>query len=331
MPEKDERSQFMPDEIPFGEVVKRAAPLMKLEGVEAGEPLEEGCAQLVLFNGKKIRQVFHGGEWRFSIVDVIRAIVETEKPSRYWSELKTQLSETEGFDELFGKIEQLKMEGADGKMYPTEAVNVETLMRIIQSIPSKKAEPFKRWLAKVGYERIQETHDPEISVKRAILNWQVQGRTNEWIEARLRSIVIRKELTDEWKDRGIVGQQYGHLTGIIAQETFGILPSAHSKLKGLGNHNLRDHMTDLELVFTMLGEKSTTAIAQATDAQGLVPNARAARSGGKVAGDARKGLENKLGKSVVSPSNFLGRPDREPGNLPSKQLRIPKGVDLRED
>jgi hypothetical protein len=270
----------------------------------------EGELQLVLFKGKEIRQIFHNNEWFFSVVDVLSAITDSTQPRRYWSDLKTQLSEKEGYSELLGKIEQLKMAAADGKLHATDAVNVETLFRIIQSVPSPKAEPFKRWLARTGYERIQEFQDPEIGVKRAMVNWQIQGRSDDWIEARLRSIVVRHELTSEWAQRGVKeGVEYGYLTNIISKETFGLKTNEHKKLKGLKHHNLRDHMTDLELVLTMLGEKSTAAIAHSTDAQGLQQNAVAAKSGGKVAGDARKGLEQQLGHSVVSQQNFLNGKD----------------------
>src|ERR1700685_1052644 len=185
----DERLGRIKD-IPFEEVVKRAAPLIpKQESEETGPTLEEGMAQLALFDGVEIRKLFHDGEWYFSVVDVVAAITGTDNPRRYWSDLKRKLTETEGFSQLYEKIVQLRMASSDGKLYLTDTANSETLLRIIQSIPHKKAEPFKRWLAKVGYERIQETQDPEISVKRAILNWQAQGRTNDWIESRLRSIV----------------------------------------------------------------------------------------------------------------------------------------------
>ena len=298
-------------DITLEEVIKKVAKVKK-EGIarQPDDPdavvAHEGEFQLVLFKGKRIRQVFHNNEWFFSVVDAIEAIVETDRPRKYWSDLKNQLSEKEGFIELSDKIGQLRMPGADGKMYPTDSVNVETLFRIIQSIPSPKAEPFKKWLAKVGYERIQEFQDPEISVKRAMLNWQVQGRTEDWIEARLRSIITRNELTSEWAQRGVAeGIEYGFLTNVISKETFGFKTQEHKKLKGLKHHNLRDHMTDLELMFTMLGEKSTAAIAQSSDAQGVNQNARAAESGGRVAGNARKGLEKQLGHSIISRQNFL--------------------------
>ena len=168
------------------------------------EIIEEGQAQISLFKGKEVRQVFHNNEWYFSIVDVVEAVTGSDRPSKYWDDLKVQLADKEDFSELSGKIGKLPMPSADGKLRPTEVVNVETLFRVVQSIPSKRAEPFKRWLAKVGYERIQEIQNPEIGVKRAMLQWQIQGRTDDWIDARIRSIVTRKELTGEWKDRGIV-------------------------------------------------------------------------------------------------------------------------------
>lgn len=308
MTDKKQLSKDFGLDIPKDEAIGRAAKATsadtKVQGTDVNI-IEEGEGQIALFKGKEVRQVFHNNEWFFSIVDVIEAVTESPSPSRYWSELKKQLSEDEGFSELFGNIEQLKMKSSDGKKYATDAVNVETLFRIVQSIPSAKAEPFKRWLAKTGYERIQEIQNPEIGVKRAILQWQVQGRSEDWIDARIRSIVTRKDLTDEWRDRGIEGQEYGQLTNIISRKTFGIDTAAHKKLKGLKAHNLRDHMTDLELIFTMLGEKSTTAIAVATDAKGYKENADAAASGGKVAGDARRGLEAKLGKSITTKENFL--------------------------
>jgi DNA-damage-inducible protein D len=297
------------DDMPIDEIVTRAAAAERKEGKapSAQESVAfEGELQLALFKGKEIHKVFHDNEWYFSVVDVIEAITGTERPRQYWGDLKKQLSEKEGFRELYEKIVQLKMPSSDGKMYQRDAVNVETLFRIIQSVPSPTAEPFKRWLAKVGYERIEEFQNPEIGVKRAIVNWQLQGRSDDWIEARLRAIIVRHELTSEWAKRGIQeGMEYGYLTNIISLETFGLKTGDHKKLKGLSSQNLRDHMTDFELVLTMLGEKSTAAIAQTIDAQGLEENADAAHSGGKVAGDARKGLERQLKRSVVSKENFL--------------------------
>lgn len=211
------------------------------------------------------------------------------------------------------EIGQLPMPGSDGKMYPTDVANTETLLRIIQSVPSKNAEPFKRWLARVGYERIQEIQDPEIAIKRAILTYQIQGRSDDWIEKRIRGIVVRNGLTDEWKARGIEeGREYAILTNVISTTTFeGVQVEDHKRLKGLRkSHNLRDHMTDLELIFTMLGEKSTTEIAVAKDAQGFDENLSAAASGGRIARSARRELEKETGQLVLSRTNFLGKDSR---------------------
>jgi len=299
-------SKILPPNMPFEELRKRAAPEMGPLGRDDGAPVEQGDSQMVLFEGISIRKIFHENQWHFAVVDIIAALTGSDRPSKYWSDLKTKLVKDEGFSELSDKIGQLKMQASDGKFYLTDTVTVETALRIIQSIPSRKAEPFKRWLAQVGYERIQEIQDPEIAVKRAILMWQAQGRTSDWIEARLRCIVVRRELTDQWQRGGITGSEYGRLTNIVSKQTFDLDTAQHKNLKGLSSrHNLRDHMTDLELVFTMLGEKSTAEIARASEAVGFVENAVAARSGGRVAGDARRDLERQLRKTVVSRSNFL--------------------------
>jgi hypothetical protein len=310
----------MPRDEALEKIAKATREEVSLKSVPA-KFIEEGSAQIALFKGKEVRQVFHDNEWYFSIVDVIAAVTETDRPRQYWTDLKSQLSEKEGYSELYDNFVQLKMPAQDGRMRETDAVNVETLFRIVQSIPSKKAEPFKKWLAKVGYERIQEIQNPEIGVKRAILQWQVQGRTDDWIDARVRSIVTRKELTSEWDKRGIEGDEYGKLTNIISRKTFGVDTAAHKKLKGLKNQNLRDHMTDLELIFTMLGEKSTAAIAVSTDAQGYDENAEAATSGGKIAGEAARTLEKKLGRSIASKDNFLsgGKRENDPEQLTFKK------------
>ena len=270
--------------------------------------INEGQFEIAEFRGKEVRKVLHDDEWYFSVVDVIEAITESPRPAKYWNDLKTRLTEQEGFDQLSANIGKLKMPGADGRERPTDAANTETVFRIIQSIPSKKAEPFKRWLAKVGYERILEYQNPEIAIKRAIIDYKIKGYDDEWINARVRSIMARNDLTSEWSRRGVKeGMEYGILTNIIQEATFGIGVKDHKDLKHLRkSHNLRDHMTDIELIFTMLGERSTRDIAIATDAQGFFPNKRAAKDGGKVAGDARQALEKKTGKRVLSESNFLG-------------------------
>lgn len=275
----------------------------------AGVP--DGELELVAFKRDSIRRVFHNDEWWYSIVDVIGALTGSERARRYWSDLKTKLIDKEGFFELSDEIGQLPLPGSDGKMYRTDVATTETLLRIVQSIPSPKVEPMKRWLARVGYERIQEAQDPEILIKRAILHYQVAGRTDEWIERRIRSIVARKELTAEWKKRGVQeGVEYAMLTNVISEGTFGMHTERHKRLKGLKGQNLRDHMTDLELVLTMLGETSTKEIAKERDALGFAQNARAATDGGSIAGSARKQIEAQTGKPVASSQNFLGETKR---------------------
>jgi len=299
------------------EAIEKFAAVTKEENSELDNPqgdlLQEGEPGLVIFRGKEIRQVFHENEWFFSIVDVIEAIVGTDRPSKYWTDLKKELEE-QGLTELSGNIGKLPMPSADGKNRKTEAVNTETLFRIAQSIPSKKAEPFKRWLAKVGYERIQETQDPEIAIKRALLTYKAQGRTDEWINQRVQTIASRKILTSEWQKRGVKDRQYGRLTNVISKQTFGIKTGDHKEIKGLKSQNLRDHMSPLELALTMLGETTTAEIAKQTDAQGYIENESAAHTGGRVAGDARKNIERRLNRPVVTSDNYL------PG---SKQKNIP--------
>ena len=269
----------------------------------------EGQLEINAFKGKEIRKVLHNNEWHLSMVDVIGAVVETPAPRRYWSDLKSRLVKEETGIELYEKIVQLKMPAADGKEYPTDAADTETVFRIIQSIPSKKAEPFKRWLAKVGYERILEFQNPDIAIKRAVMDYKIRGYSDEWIQSRVRSILVRNELTGEWAQRGVEGQEYGVLTNVIHEETFGLGVAPHQIYKGLKkSHNLRDHMTDVELLFTALGEKSTVNIAVANDAQGFHQNKTAATAGGKIAGGARQNLEKETKQRVVSRTNHL--PDK---------------------
>lgn len=232
--------------------------------------LEQQSSKIAIFKGKQIRKTIYQGEWYFSIIDVVEILTESPNPRRYWSNLKIQLSENEGFTQLYSKTVQLKLLASDGKMRETDTANTETIFRIIQSIPSSKAEPFKRWLAKVGYERIQEIEDPELAAKRGRAIYKAKGYPDDWIEKRMRGIAIREQLTNEWEKRGVQEErQYAILTAEIADATFGLKPSEHKKLKSLKNQNLRDHMTDLELIFTMLGEASTTEIAVQNDAQGF--------------------------------------------------------------
>lgn len=308
----------------LGKDIEKFVKLTKAE-LEANPPTEadligEGESQLALFKGKAIRQVFHDDEWFFSIVDTISAITETDRARQYWSDLKTQLAEKEGYSELYEEIVQLKMPSSDGKMYKTDCVNTETLFRIIQSVPSPKAEPFKKWLAKIAYERIQEFQNPEIAIKRALLIYKVKGYNDEWINARVQTIVSRKELTREWQQRGIIeGIEYAMLTDTISKGTFGLKIKDHKELKGLvKSHNLRDHMTPLELALTMLGETTTAELARNTDAHGFRDNEKAADTGGKIAGETRKNIEKQLGKKVVTSKNFLNISSGTQEKLPTK-------------
>lgn len=267
-------------------------------------------SRIAVFQEQAIRRSWHQNEWWFSVVDVVGVLSGSNIARRYWSDLKRKLAQEAGSGQPYEKIVQLKLTAPDGKQRETDCANTETLLRIVQSIPSPKAEPFKRWLAQVGYERIQEIENPELASARARALYEAKGYPKAWIEKRLRSIAIRGELTDEWKQRGVQeGREYAILTSEIANATFGVTPEGHKKIKGLAKlktgDNLRDHMTDLELIFTMLGEASTTEIARRKNAQGFPANRRTAREGGTIAGDARKALEAKSGKPVVSATNNL--------------------------
>lgn len=270
--------------------------------------IPDGELELVPFKKDGIRRVCHNDEWWYSIIDVVTALSGSERGRKYWSDLKAKMIDKEGFSELSDEIGQLPMPGVDGKNYKTDVATAETILRIIQSISSPKAEPFKRWLARVGYERIQEAQDPEILIKRAIMHYAVQGRSDDWIEKRIRGMVARKELTAEWKKRGVnEGKDYATLSNVISEHTFGVGVARHKLLKGLKSQNLRDHMTDMELILTMLGETSSKEIAQKRDAQGLYQNFEAARAGGDIAGSTRKQIEAQTGQKVVSSQNFLGK------------------------
>jgi hypothetical protein len=278
----------------------------------------EQTTQIALFKGKEIRKTIHENEWWFSVIDIIEVLTDSGRPRKYWSDLKKKLLK-EGYDEVSEKIGQLKLASADGKSRATDCADTETLFRIIQSIPSPKAEPFKRWLAKVGYERVQEIEDPELATKRTRVLYKAKGYPDDWVEKRMRSIAIREELTDEWKDRGVKEQKdYAILTAEISKAAFGITPCEYKKLKGLKRQNLRDHMNDLELIFSMLGEAATTEITRNRDAQGFGENKQAAIEGGSVAGTARKELEAKSGKKVVSGKNYL--PDKKVKKFKSNQI-----------
>lgn len=269
-------------------------------------------SRIVVFQKKSIRRILHKNEWWFSVIDVVGALSESDNPRRYWSDLKRKMTQESGADQLYEKIVQLKLPAPDGKQRETDCANTEGLFRIIQSIPSPKAEPFKRWLAKVGYERVQEIEDPELGTKRTKALYRAKGYSDDWIEKRMRGIVIRAELTDEWKKRKVgLEKEYAILTAEISKATFGLTPSEYKEVKGLERENLRDHMNDLELIFSMLGEAATTEITKTQDAQGFDENRTAARKGGRIAGDAREKLEKETKRMVVSKGNYLEQPERK--------------------
>ncbi len=258
-----------------------------------------------IFKGNKIRKIIHENEWWFSVVDVVGVLTGSANPRDYWYKMKIRVQEEEGA-ELSTFCRQLKLESNDGKKYETDCADTEGIFRIIQSIPSPKAEPFKRWLAKVGYERVQEVENPELATRRTRTLYRLKGYPEDWIEKRMRGIAIREELTDEWQKRGAEEQKdYEILTAEISKATFGVTPSEYKNLKGLKRENLRDHMDDFELIFTMLGERSTTEIHRNEDSKGLTKLKSDASAGGAIAGTARKQLEKRLGRSVVSKGNFL--------------------------
>lgn len=262
-------------------------------------------SSIQLFEDQKIRTAWDAEkeEWYFSIIDVISVLTGTANPRRYWSDLKRKLK-TEGANELYEKIVQLKMLSSDGKRYKTDVANTEQLLRIIQSIPSPKAEPFKAWLAMVGKERIEETIDPEQAIDRALDTYLKKGYSEEWIHQRLLAIRIRNELTDEWKKCGVQkGKEYAILTDEISRAWSGMTTGQYKRLKGLTKENLRDNMTDLELVLTMLAEASTTDISKTAKPQTFEENKQVAKRGGKVAGIARQALEAETGKPVITEKN----------------------------
>ncbi|MBS3141003.1 phage antirepressor protein [Candidatus Woesearchaeota archaeon] len=264
---------------------------------------------LVVFQDKNIRRIWFQNEWYFSVVDVVGALIDNERPRKYWSDLKVKLK-AEG-SQLSEKIGQLKLMSSDGKYYETDCANTQSLLRLIQSISSPKAEPFKLWLAKVGYERVQEIENPELAQERMKSLYEQKGYSKEWIEKRLRGIAVRQELTDEWKQRNVQEKvEFAILTNEISKATFGKTVEEYKDFKGLNKQNLRDHMNDLELIFTMLGEASTTKIARNKNAQGFKENKKAAKEGGEVAGNARKELEAKSEEKISTSKNYLIEPEK---------------------
>jgi hypothetical protein len=259
--------------------------------------------QIAIFRGKTVRKIIFRKEWWFSVLDIIRILTDSPQAKTYWAKMKDR---DKDMSQPFPFWEQLKLVAADGKKYKTDCANTEGIFRIIQSIPSSKAEPLKRWLAKVGYERIQEIEDPELASKRAKMLYKLKGYPDNWIEKRIRGIAVRNELTDEWDKRGAERQKdYEILTAEISKATFDMAPADHKKLKGLKRENLRDHMNDLELILTMLGEQTTTEIHRQQDTQGLPRLKDDAREGGQIAGSTRKQIERKLGRPIILKDNFL--------------------------
>lgn len=285
------------------------------------EPDSNPERRIALFQRKEIRRTIHNGEWWFVITDVVSALTDSVNPKSYFKDMRRREPELAEAVKGGGNLPPplgLPFETAGGAQ-SLQCWNTEGIFRLIQSIPSPKAEPFKRWLARIGYERIQEIEDPELATKRTRALYKAKGYSDDWIEKRLRSIAIRDELTNEWKKRGLKEQrEYSILTAEISQATFGMTPSQYAEFKQLKRENLRDHMTDLELIFSMLGEAATTEIARNKDAQGFTQNKQAARSGGTVAGRARRELERKSGRKVVTSENYLSLTQAEKKRLKTK-------------
>lgn len=277
-------------------------------------------SKIVVFQDKQIRRVWVDDDWYFSIVDIVGVLTGSPEPRKYWNKVKTR----EFTDLQLSPIwRQLKLPAADGKQYRTDCATTQAMFRIIQSIPSPKAEPFKQWLAQVGYERVQEIENPELAQERMKAIYEAKGYPKDWIDKRLRGIAIRQNLTDEWKERGIREERdFAILTAEIARATFGVTPSEHRAIKRLTKkgQNLRDHMTDLELIFTMLGERVTTEISQQEKPDTFAESKQVARRGGNVAGVARRETERELGHSVVAGQNFL---DRNPDGLIENTIGLP--------
>src|SRR3990172_4362174 len=260
---------------------------------------------LVAFQDKKIRRIWYDQEWFYSVVDIVEVLTDSPTPRQYWGKVKDREFITLELSPIWV---QLKLAAEDGKLRFTDCVNTKNAFRLIQSIPSKKAEPFKQWLAQLAQERIEEIENPELAQDRVKEYYELKGYPKDWIDKRLRGIAIRQELTDEWKDRGVTEEtNFAILTNEISKATFGKTVQEYKEFKGLKkkNQNLRDHMTDWELIFNMLGEKATTDITRTRDAQGFEENKQAARRGGQIAHNARKELEQETGKSVISKDNFL--------------------------
>jgi len=268
--------------------------------------MSENNKLIAIFEERPVRRAWNENEekWYFSVVDIIGILSESADPRNYWKVLKNRLNKEKS--EVVTKCNHLKMRSSDGKFYLTDVADVETIFRLVQSVPSPKAEPLKLWLAKVGYERMQETIDPELSISRGRKNWQMMGRSQKWVEQRMLSVETRNKLTDYWADHGIEkGGEFAKLTNVIHQEWSGLSVKAHKNIKKLKTQNLRDHMSEAELIFTALAELSTRQISETAKAEGYGQNKITARKGGKISGNARKALEQQTGKKVVNSGNYL--------------------------
>tara|TARA_Y100000310_G_scaffold297347_1_gene330275 strand:- start:4958 stop:5821 length:864 start_codon:yes stop_codon:yes gene_type:complete len=277
--------------------------------------------KLIVFENKRIRRVWHNGEWYYSIVDIVAILTESARSRKYWADLKAKLKQ-EG-SQLSAKIGQLKFKSSDGKNYLTDCANKETIFRIIQSIPSKRAEPFKLWLARVGSERIDEIENPELAQERMKEIYEKKGYSKSWIDKRLRGIAVRQDLTDEWRKGGVEGQsRFAILTAEISKASFGMTPSEYKRLKGLKNENLRDHMTDLELIFNMLGEASTSEIERTQNPEEFEEHIEVSKKGGEIAKNAREELERETGEEIVSDENYLDEEEKKVREKKKKKRKL---------
>lgn len=277
------------------------------------------------FDGQAIRRVYDESTetWWFSVIDVVQVLTDSSNANRYWSDLKRKLAQEAGSEQAYEKIVRLKLTAPDGKQRETDCATAETLLRVVQTIPSPKAEPIKLWLAKVGYERMQEMADPALSLDRARQTWQQHGRSDKWIQQRMTGQETRNKLTDYWSEHDIkAGSEFAILTNIIHQEWSGLSVAQHKAKKGLTSHNLRDHMSEAELIFTALAELSTRQIAESVQATGMAENKTAATTGGRIARQARNQLEAQTGKSVVTGTNYLP-PPKVPQRAPNAKASAP--------
>ena len=279
------------------------------------------------FDGQPIRRVYDESTetWWFSVIDVVQVLTDSNNARRYWSDLKRKLAQEAGTEQPYEKIVQLKLTAPDGKQRQTDCATAESLLRIVQSIPSPKAEPIKLWLAKVGYERMQEMADPALSLDRARQTWQQHGRSDQWIQQRMTGQETRNKLTDYWSEHDIKqGSEFAILTNIIHREWSGLSVAQHKAIKGLKSHNLRDHMSEAELIFTALAELSTRQIAESVDASGMDENKSAAQIGGRIARQARNQLESQTSKSVITDANYLPPAKAKNAAKPVKAIKAPK-------